>query len=157
MKRGLKDKQSSILNEIAYLDLPIYWEPGDNLYKTIKLIADTSDNADQKSIAEWALAGFEEKGNEYLKTLEIKDYANNNPGEGGTNTGFAAIAFTDPATGAVGVSFRGTEGMENLLNDFTDMSDNIQTALLGESPQARESLEFFEKNKNKYGGNYLYE
>lgn len=133
----LKDRQIAVLNKIAYTDMPTKnWHAGDSLYKRVQA-------ADPKLAKELKAAG--------LDHLVIKDYTNRND-----KSGFCAIAYEDPKTGATGMSFRGTEGMDDLLHNPKDMADNTMTASIGVSPQSLEAIAFFEKNENKNGNNYLF-
>lgn len=140
MMKYYTDKQNHVINCLAYADLEVKsWEPG------MKLVDLVNDHYKKQLIE----AGLEK--------LEIVDYANNNGT--GSYSGFCAIAFRDPETGERGMTFRGTENLEPkklATESQVDMVDNIYTALLGESVQKQEALEFFEKNKALYGDNYLF-
>lgn len=138
MMKNYTDKQNHLLNKLAYANIESKsWEPGQKLIDLVK----------EPYKAELKAAG--------LGDLVIVDYANNN--EGGSYSGFCAIAFKDPGTGEVGMSFRGTENLDKFTSENqVDMMDNVHTALNGESKQKQEALEFFKKNKALYGDNYLY-
>ena len=138
MMKQYTDKQNYILNKLAYANIESKsWEPGQKLIDLVK---------------EPYKSELQEAG---LGELVIVDYANNN--ESGSHSGFCAIAFKDPSTGEVGMSFRGTENLDKFTSENqVDMMDNVHTALNGDSKQKREALEFFEKNKSLYGDNYLY-
>ncbi|MBR0467152.1 MAG: DUF2974 domain-containing protein [Clostridia bacterium] len=136
------DFQNYVLNEIVNADLQIgNFKPGMNLLDCI------DKNEYKKLYNDIIKAG--------LQHLVLKDYINNN--ESGSRSGLCAIAVADPTTGAVGVSYRGTENLEKLTSENQiDMVDNIQTAILGTSDQKREAIDFFEKNMNGEGNNYLF-
>lgn len=140
MMKYYTDKQNHVLNSLSYADIEgeKAWEPG---MKVVDLV----DEPHKTQLKE---AG--------LDHLEIVDYTNNNAG--GSHSGFCAIAFRDPETGERGMSFRGTENLDKITEgaNQVDMMDNVHTALSGESVQAREALEFFERNKSHCGDNYLY-
>lgn len=134
------DYQNYVLNRIAYANLKIDSKPGMTLLECIpeeySYICDEIKKAG-------------------LEHLVLKDYVNNN--DTGSRSGFCAIAVEDPTTGAVGVSYRGTEDLDKLTSaNQIDMVDNIQTAILGTSDQKREAINFFEKNMNADGSNYLF-
>jgi hypothetical protein len=132
----LRDKQNAVLNKLAYANVSDNWKRGQPVYKVL-------DQADATLAAELKAAGLEH--------LVIKDYVNRN-----NRSGFCALAFEDPKTGEVGMSFRGTEGMDDLLHNPKDMADNTLTASIGVSPQSLEAIAFFEKNEEKSGKNYLF-
>ena len=138
MMDSYTDKQNYILNQLAYANIDAEsWKPGMRL---VDLVGDPHKTQ------------LKEAG---LGHLEIVDYANNN--ETGSHSGFCAIAFRDPDNGNRGMSFRGTENLDKLLEkNQVDMADNIHTALTGDSVQKQEAVEFFEKNKAPYGDNYLF-
>lgn len=155
MMSNNSDYVNNILNQLAYADLGEDFQPGDNLIDTLRSSGD-SDLAD----------ALEEAGyGDYV----IRDYSNQND----TN-GFAAIAIEDPATGDVGISYRGTENLPNMgdaisgamsgdeqavrdaINNQIDMIDNVSTAVTGDSPQAQQALDFFQRNQSTTGDNYLY-
>lgn len=139
MLSNLTDRQNSLLNKLSYKNIPGNWKPGQSLCDIISKV-------------DGGLA--EELKNAGLGGLVMKDYVNNN--ETGSKSGFCAIAFEEPESGAVGMSFRGTEGMDDLANNPTDMADNLLTATIGVSAQSKEAVAFFEKNGNKSGNNFLY-
>lgn len=140
MMKHYTDQQNYVLNSLAYADIDgeQSWEPG---MKLVDLVDDPYKTR------------LKEAG---LDHLEIVDYTNNNGS--GSHSGFCAIAFKDPETGERGMSFRGTENLDKITKgaNQVDMMDNVHTALLGESVQKKEALEFFERNKSLYGDNYLY-
>jgi hypothetical protein len=135
----LRDQQNAILNKLAYIDLPGGWKSGQSLVELV--------NQKNPKLAE-------EMKNAGLGHLVIKDYTNNNVN--GSKSGFCAVAFQDPKTGETGMSFRGTEGMDDLLHNPKDMADNTLTMSIGVSPQSLEAIAFFEKNEDKSGQNYLF-
>lgn len=155
MMSNNSDYVNNLLNQLAYVDLGENYAPGDNLVETLRNGGD-GDLADALEAA-----GY---GN-YV----IRDYENQND-----SNGFAAIAIEDPATGDVGISFRGTENLPNVgdaisdivagdsqqrqeaINNQIDMIDNISTAVTGDSAQAQEALDFFNRNQSDTGNNYLY-
>ena len=138
MMKYYNDQQNYLLNQLAYQNLPDDgWEPGALVVDLIK------EPLKQQMID----AG--------LGDLVVVDYANNNGT--GSHSGFCAIAFRNPNTGEVGMSFRGTENLDNITGaSQVDMADNLMTALNGQSQQRTEALEFFRRNKSRYGDNYLY-
>ena len=136
------DYQNYVLKRIAYADLRIDCKPGMTI---IECIDPNSEYG--------YLIGELEKAN--LTHLVLKDYANNN--ESGSRSGFCAIAVEDPTTGAVGVSYRGTEDLDKITTENQiDMVDNIYTAILGTSEQKQEAIDFFEKNMKSNGNNFLF-
>lgn len=139
MLSSLTDSQNALLNKISYKNIPANWKSGQSLYDVISKV-------DSNLASELKKAG--------LGDYVIKDYLNNN--DAGSKSGFCAIAFEDPKSGAVGMSFRGTEGMDDIINNPKDMADNLMTATVGVSLQSLEAISFFEKNENKNGNNYLY-
>lgn len=144
------DYINNLLNQLAYVDVKQNWEPGDNLCTVI-------ESTDPELAGQLREAG--------LGDYVIKDYQNDN-----STNGFAATAFENPDTGEAGMSFRGTEnlndfgsdiggvitGDEEAINSQIDMLDNGSTAITGDSAQAREAVEFFERNRSHTGQNYLY-
>lgn len=134
MLSNVTDYVNSLLNKIVYFDLDNEEEgnvnPGDNLCSALNSIG-------QKDLADKLI----EAG---LGNLVIKEYINHNE-----SNGFAAIAFEDPETGDVGISFRGTENLPDIgsdmgkilagdsgaLNHQADMLDNMSTAITGDSAQ----------------------
>lgn len=145
------DYKNNLLNQLAYVDLQQDWKPGQSLYDAV------SKSGRQNLADELKKAG--------LGDYVIKDYANEN-----ATNGFAGIAFEDPRTGEVGMSFRGTENLNNFIsnasgiisgdkgaiNNQIDMIDNLSTAVTGDSVQAQRALDFFRRNKSPDGNNYLY-
>ncbi|MDR2591044.1 MAG: DUF2974 domain-containing protein [Oscillospiraceae bacterium] len=132
----LNDKQNSLLNQLAYVDLLSNWQSGMTVYEALRR-------------AEHELANEFKKND--LDNLILKDYKNLND-----SNGFVGISFITPS-GDVGISFRGTEGLEKLNGLFdVDMRDNIIASLHGDSKQIREASAFFDKNKCDQGKNYLY-
>lgn len=137
---GYTDYQNYVLNKIAYANLTGNCKPGMPLLACIP----EKYEALRKEIE---TAG--------LSHLVLKDYTNNN--DSGSRSGFCAIAVEDPVTGAVGVSYRGTENLDKITTENQiDMIDNIYTAVLGTSEQKREAVVFFEKNMNSNGANFLF-
>lgn len=137
----LTDKQKAILNDIAYADILSGWKAGERLVDVVGQV--------DKQLAQI----IKDNG---LGHLVIKDYVNNNDGRG---SGFCGIAFEDSITGEVGMSFRGTEGLDGLgelIRNPKDMADNTLTMSIGISPQSLEALAFFQNNKDRGGNNYLY-
>ena len=128
---SLNDKQSSLLNQLAYLDLTT-WSKGENLVKVLE------NNGHKDMVKE-----FEKWG---LGELTLVDCKNDN-----ANTGFCAIAFATPS-GEVGMSFRGTE----FEKGPKDMLDNIISGAIGTSSQVGLALKFYNDNRDKKGNNYLY-
>ena len=146
MMSNNSDYVNNLLNQLAYVNIGENFEPGDNLIEVLR-------NADTATAS----------------SLAIRDYENHND----TN-GFAAIAIEDPATGDVGISYRGTENLLNIrsavqsalsgdseavrsaINNQIDMIDNGSTAITGDSIQAQEARDFFERNQSTNGNNYLY-
>ena len=141
---NMTDRQNNLLNRVAYVNIKKY-KKGENLIEAIER------------------SGYPELAEELRKegcfeNYVIKDYVNNNK----TN-GFVAIAFEDKNTGEVGMSFRGTENLNdigkdigNIFNDpeatkqnQIDMLDNLATAIKGDSSQAQDAIKFFEKNTEK--------
>jgi hypothetical protein len=141
MLENLNDEQKRFLTDLAYVNIPEEWV-GENLY-------DFAIQSKNKALMEF----LEREENRHLGNLIIKDYVNNND-NAGSGSGFCAIAFQDPKTGQVGMSFRGTEGLPNPFVE--DMRDNYSTALFGESIQSKEAIEFYEANKNLFGNNFIY-
>ena len=139
--KNYTDKQNAILNQLAYVDLPKGCE-GKNLFEQVKKV--------DKSLAK----KFEDNG---LNHLSIVDFDNNNPPKG-SGSGFCAISFED-GSGNVGMTFRGTEGLDDLKtlkNNPTDMVDNLLTSTVGVSLQSLEAQAFYNKNKATGENNYLY-
>lgn len=155
MMSNNSDYVNNLLVQLSYVDLGENYEPGDNLIDTLRNGGDT-DLADALEAA-----GYE--------NYVIRDYSNQN-----NTNGFVAIAIEDPATGDVGISYRGTENLpemgdaisgamsgdqqavQNAINNQIDMIDNISTAVTGDSAQAQEALSFFQRNQSTTGNNYLY-
>lgn len=134
------DYQNCLLNRLAYVNFNYDVEPGTSLSECIP-----DKYASLREEIEAAGLGH----------LQITDYVNNN--DIGTRSGFCAVAFKDPDTNAVGVSYRGTENLNALLTENqVDMADNIHTAVLGLSAQQQEALAFFENNMNSSGDNYIF-
>lgn len=146
------DYQNNLLNRLAYCDLKKgMWKSGDDLITVL------NENGYKQLADELSLAN--------MKSLKIRDYTNNNDA-----SGFVAIAFEDYYTGECGMSFRGTEnlpeiipdflsyikGNENVINKQIDMIDNISTAMTGDSHQVQEAIDFYKKNRNENGSNFLY-
>ena len=146
------DKLNNLLNQLAYINFDNKYEPGVNLITALKANG-AEDLADALKAA-----GY---GN-YV----IKDYVNQNDANG-----FAAVAIEDPATGDVGISYRGTENLTDLgesvssilsgdfdkaVNQQIDMIDNISSAVSGNSSQVQDALDFFQRNQSSTGDNYLY-
>lgn len=147
---GYTDYQNYLLNKIAYINF------GENIAPGEPLSACIPDK--YKSLRE----ELEAAG---LGHLVLKDYANNNLAakddngakDEGSRSGFCAVAVEDPETGAVAISYRGTENLDKVgKEEQMDMVDNIYAAVLGTSEQKNEAIAFFEKNKSKEGKNYLY-
>ena len=124
------DKVNNLLNQLAYVNIKDNWKPGENLIDVVRR-SGGGELADQ----------LEEAG---LSNLVIKDYANEN-----TTNGFGGIAFADVTTGETGISFRGTQ-------DMNDWLDNASTAVTGDSAQAQRALEFYRKNRSSGGEVFLY-
>lgn len=151
MLSNSSDYTNNLLNQLAYVDIGQNWEPGDNLCDVVERSGDSE------------LAGLLRDAG--FAKYTIKDYENNN-----SSNGFAAIAFENPETAEVGMSFRGTEnlpefgsdiggilsGDDEAINNQIDMLDNASTAIAGDSSQARDALAFFERNRSTTGDNYLY-
>lgn len=124
------DRVNNLLNQLAYVNIKDNWKPGENLIDVVRR-SGGGELADQ----------LEEAG---LSNLVIKDYANEN-----TTNGFGGIAFADVTTGETGISFRGTQ-------DMNDWLDNASTAVTGDSAQAQRALEFYRKNRSSGGEVFLY-
>lgn len=151
MLSNCSDKTNNLLNRLAYVDIKNGWNSGENLIDVVRRSGD-GDLAD-----ELIEAGFQD----YI----IKDFENEN-----STNGFAAIAFENPETGEVGMSFRGTENLDKIgsdiggvisgdqdaINSQIDMIDNLSTAVTGDSVQAQKALEFYRVNKSNTGNNFLY-
>lgn len=155
MMSNNSDYTNNLLNQLAYIDLTEAYTPGANLIVTLR-----SNGADDLADA------LEAEG---YGNYVIKDYVNQN-----STNGFAAIAIEDPATGDVGISYRGTENLPSIgqsisdiifgdsedikkgVNEQIDMIDNISTAVTGDSSQAQDALDFFQRNQSDTGNNYLY-
>ncbi|CEG28525.1 DUF2974 domain-containing protein [Bacillus sp. B-jedd] len=141
----LNDEQKALLNKVAYFDLLSGWD-GESDGKPQKLYNIVKET-DQFFAEKLKYAG--------LGDLVIKDYINKNE----KGMGFCAIAFEDPYTGDVGMSFRGTEGLDGkrgVMTPLKDMLDNIHTMSYGSSVQALEANAFYQKNKHPDGQNFLY-
>ncbi len=155
MLSNYSDYQNNLLNRVAYCDLG-EWNAGDDLLTVLE----NSEDNDCKDLAEKLRSAN-------ITDLKIKDYVNNND-----NSGFAAIAFEDANSGEVGISFRGTENLdeiisdignvikggekEQLINNQIDMIDNASTAITGDSLQAQEALAFYLNNRSEEGKNILF-
>lgn len=151
MLSNSNDYSNNLLNQLAYVDINQDWKPGANL----------CDIVEKSGYAELAQSLRDAGFGEYV----IKDYENNN-----SSNGFAAIAFVNPENGEVGMSFRGTENLNNFGSDIggictgddeatnrqIDMLDNASTAITGDSSQASDAVSFFVRNRNDSGENYLY-
>lgn len=158
----LSDEQNAILSRLAYKDLQDGWYKVDTQTGGPQTLYNLMLEVDKDLAVVLNQAG--------LGDLVIKDYINKNDKyheDDKKGNGFCAIAFEDPYTGDVGMSMRGTEGLEHFneslkkgLAEFVgeqkDMLDNGATAAFGTSPQVREALDFYQKNKDKDGKNYLY-
>lgn len=138
MLRDYNDRQNTILNQLAYIDIGGYDLP---VYLS-KIWDDLRYGEPKNSLT------AEEK--QQLESLKIFAYENDN-----ANSGFCAVAFRDDS-GAVGMSFRGTEGLDDVINNPTDMIDNIFTSTRGDSAQSRKAIAFFNKHHDPAGNNYLY-
>lgn len=152
MMSNNSDYENNLLNRLAYVDLQENYGPGDNLIVALR------DSGAVDLADELEKAGY----GDYV----IKDYENRN-----STNGFVAIAIEDPKTGDVGISYRGTENLDEMgdavvdaisgdadgaVNNQIDMIDNISTAVTGDSTQAQEALDFFERNQSTTGENFLY-
>jgi len=148
----LNEEQKGFLNEIAYINLPSDWAEGGKGYT----LGDLLEQYDDAEFNEF----INDDKNQHLKNLVITDYVNNN--DNNSKSGFAAIAFKDPVTGQVGMSFRGSENKAHVNDEgkgqnwIKDMWDNVLTSTIGTSPQSIEAIAFYERNKDKDGNNYLY-
>ena len=145
------DEVNNLLNQLAYADIDADWQSGDNLVTVLY-------NCEEYDLADKLVAAG-------LEDYTIKDYQNEN-----SSNGFAAIAFENPKTGEVGMSFRGTENLNSFVSDIggvisgnqdainsqIDMIDNISTAVTGDSDQAQLALQFYRENKSDNGNNFLY-
>jgi hypothetical protein len=139
----LSDYQNGLLNDLASQNIDL-WNPGDTVYDVL-----IRNNFPER-------AEMMQKAG--LGDYRITDYVNNNYGgffEPSTGSGFAAVAFTDPA-GNAGISYRGTEFTAGGTEMMKDMISNYNTALNINDPQVREALEFFERNRDPNGRNYVY-
>lgn len=144
MLNELTEEQKGFLNEIAYINIPENWGKVDNL-------ADLVELSGREDLMDFI---FDDK-NKHLAQLVIKEYVNNN--DENSKSGFCAIAFQDPVTGQIGMSFRGSENDHHEGQDWKkDMFDNFATALIGTSPQSAEAIAFYQRNKDSDGNNYLY-
>ena len=148
----LNEEQKGFLNEIAYINIPSTWVESGVCYNLGHFVEQSSNQRLKNFI--------NDPKNEHLKNLVVTEYVNNN--DNNSRSGFAAIAFKDPVTGQVGMSFRGSENNEHTDEDgkgqnwVKDMLDNALTSSIGTSPQSIEALAFYERNKDKDGNNYLY-
>lgn len=90
-----------------------------------------------------------------LGNLTLKGYVNNNPGNGGTDTGFVGYAFGDEDNTIF--AFRGSEGSpaeattgEQIAGFFgVDWRDNLATGLLGQSVQFADVEDFVNTYKGE--------
>ncbi len=142
--KDMTDQQNALLNSLAYANLRDGWDSPNKKTGGPRTLYSVVQDVDPKFANKLKEAG--------LGDLVIKDYVNKNVG----GSGFCAIAFEDPYTGETGMSYRGTEGMDDLLHNPKDMADNVLTASIGVSPQSLEAIAFFEKNEEKNGKNYLF-
>jgi len=132
----LNDKHKSLLADLGYANLPGNWKEYTCIIKLLKA-------SDRANLAE----EFERHGLEYLTIVAYEDDNH--------RTGFCGIVFED-SYGARGFSIRGTEGLDDFLNDPIDMLDNIAASLFGASPQKIAGHKFYHKYKNEDGNNFLY-
>ncbi len=152
------DFDNNVLNELAYADLKDDCI-GKKLSDAIVGIKDSSGKIDSGR-TDSLETNLESQGfNDYI----IRGYENDN-----SKTGFVAIAIENPETGEVGMTFRGTENMDKLMdlanifdisktiNEQLDTIDNIAATVYGNSTQDRKAKQFFKKYCKSDGNNYLY-
>ncbi len=84
-------------------------------------------------------------------------YVNNNKGQGGTDSGFAAISFVNDTTGEVVIAFRGSEGQPLNFDNNTDWIGPdlaMASASPAWNPQFSEALAYTQMILDKYGENH---
>ena len=134
----LTDKQNSLLTQLSYQSHVLINGCNGKSLEEILLI--TTDKEARKTVEALCNAG--------LGTLRIKDVANDSV------SGFGAVAFVDDY-GNTGFSFRGSDGAPNPDN-LNDWLDNIAAGVFGTSYQTAQAEQFFDKNRDASGNNYLY-
>lgn len=90
---------------------------------------------------------------EGLGDLRITDIISNNKGIDVAFNGLQAMAFEDES-GNKGISYRGSDFDSDFIGDW--LASDFGEYLTNNSLQARSAQEFFEKNKDENGNNYIY-
>ncbi len=163
---NLTDKQKMCLTKLSYLDIDV---DAYNEFKNEKgevKVSDLVDLLENPNDTLWGRLGnlgsmlgwevcdetdkkvLEEALEEGLGYYTIKDVLDDK------NSGAQGLAFEDPK-GNTGVSFRGTD-VSNLGSLFKDVATDISLWLRGEAGQLDRALEFFNKNSDMNGNNYLF-
>ena len=134
MLSNFTDSQNAVLVQIAYV----------NIYKKIDGM---TVGALLDEIPEELIERLTSLERAQLESLIIIGYKNDNE-----NTGFCAIAFQDPSSRAVGISYRGTEPLEG----WKDMIDNAPASVIGLSSQIDKAKEFYNELSVDYNVSFLY-
>lgn len=150
----LTEEQNVLLTQLSYKSHLLGSYEGLSVSEILETVSSKSDLGT-------LLSQLSEKG---FGDLVLQDVAHNEA------SGFGAVAFKNPTTGEVGMTFRGTDNLDELISDAAgifigdqeatqnqiDMIDNVATAVTGGSVQAQEAIAFYEANKVGSSGNYLF-
>lgn len=160
----LTDKQKMLLSQVSYLDitdegmkkikekekgltvsqLKDYLESPNSQYLGKGLSKEASDIGTGKGTIGTEEDLLEELVNAGLGNLRITDIADE-------KNGFQAMAFEDDSENK-GISYRGSDF--DHINDWSD-ADLVEW-VFGTSTQVQEANQFFKKNKDENGNNYIY-
>lgn len=134
---SLNDQQNHLLTQLSYQSHLLTEDL--SLAEIYSSLSETEKESKYGTLLEEMIA-FD------LGGIVISDIANDSV------TGFGALAFTD-SCGNTGISYRGSDSIKENLNDWFD---NYYTFRSGTSPQTVQAENFYLKNRDENGNNFLY-